>query len=414
MPTYENSLASRRDILRTVVNIDKFAKEYPKFYKKYGFNPSKIGLHSHMKLSFYCKYCNAIHYKSVAERIAQVYGCSQYNAIYQTSIPETILWLAVMDVLPDAEHKRQISIYGTDKRSRYELDIFSPSVNFAIEYDGGWHNNEKSKIRDENKTKYCIDYNIYLLRIRQEGMFQLKDCGFPVIYFNESKNYDYIEEIIFQVYEILKDRYKVGIPDKSKMGFQKLVDRAKKAMTQLRRKNSFANVYPGILQLLSEKEKKRAFSLRPKSWKGDTLKCQCIDPDCKNEFERTPKNLVSTKGKCPKCRMYIKNICDKNSSIVLWHRKVKYNRSLAYKAPQIAIYYSQRNSLSADEIGAGSSTYDMLFNCPYPDCQSEYTARVKTQVKNGCRCKVCKREAVKYQVNTPENESKSSAERTLA
>ena len=63
---------------------------------------------------------------------------------------------------PDALfNKRSILPY-----KRLELDIWIPSLNKAIEYDGrGWHEKPEAQERDRKKNQMCKDVGISLLRI---------------------------------------------------------------------------------------------------------------------------------------------------------------------------------------------------------------------------------------------------------
>jgi len=58
----------------------------------------------------------------------------------------------------DTEHRKKIK--------GHEFDVFVPSLNLAIEYDGGyWH--EKKEDADRLKNKFCKNENIFLIRVRQ-------------------------------------------------------------------------------------------------------------------------------------------------------------------------------------------------------------------------------------------------------
>lgn len=49
---------------------------------------------------------------------------------------------------------------------QYELDFYHPTVNIAIEYDGGFHNQEKARKRDIAKNKKYEQLGVKLYRIR--------------------------------------------------------------------------------------------------------------------------------------------------------------------------------------------------------------------------------------------------------
>lgn len=56
-------------------------------------------------------------------------------------------------------------LYNTKRIIKpYEIDIFYPTYNLAIEYNGEhWHSDEDTKRRDDIKKKMCEDKNIFLL-----------------------------------------------------------------------------------------------------------------------------------------------------------------------------------------------------------------------------------------------------------
>ena len=75
----------------------------------------------------------------------------------------------------------------------FELDIFIPSLNLAIEYDGYvWHINNKNDII---KNKKCFDNNIRLIRIRESGLEDLpNDSNVKIIRIN--RGYSDLENVI--------------------------------------------------------------------------------------------------------------------------------------------------------------------------------------------------------------------------
>lgn len=58
------------------------------------------------------------------------------------------------------------SLYNTRKIvPPYEIDIYYPSLQIAVEYDGkGWHNGNDVKCRDETKSKLLAEKGIFLLK----------------------------------------------------------------------------------------------------------------------------------------------------------------------------------------------------------------------------------------------------------
>ena len=91
-------------------------------------------------------------------------GCPKCFSGRQTSFAEQAVYYYVKQAYPDAINRYQ-NIFG----SRFELDIFIPSINTAIEYDGeAWHKNDKIE-REQRKYKLCKDHGIRLIRLREKA-----------------------------------------------------------------------------------------------------------------------------------------------------------------------------------------------------------------------------------------------------
>ena len=89
--------------------------------------------------------------------------------IDKTSFPEQALYYYIKQIFPDA--------INTDKHLGIELDIYIPSLDVAIEYDGeAWHNKDRTIKIDLRKNQLCIDNNIELIRIREPKCVSIGDC----------------------------------------------------------------------------------------------------------------------------------------------------------------------------------------------------------------------------------------------
>ena len=92
-------------------------------------------------------------------------GCPVCNSMFQTSFPEQAVFYYIKKLFPDAVNKFK-KIFNT----KMELDIFIPSINVAIEYDGvAWHNNSTSQKREMAKYLVCKANGVYLYRIKEES-----------------------------------------------------------------------------------------------------------------------------------------------------------------------------------------------------------------------------------------------------
>ena len=98
-------------------------------------------------------------------------GCPVCNSERRTSLPE----YALMYYL----EKYGLEVVHSYNERGYELDIYIPSRNIAIEYDGYfWHKNKAKK--DLEKNQKCKKDGIKLYRIR-EGLLPLNDSSIDYV-----------------------------------------------------------------------------------------------------------------------------------------------------------------------------------------------------------------------------------------
>jgi len=90
-------------------------------------------------------------------------GCPYCHSGRQTSFAEQATFFYVKKLYPDA-----ISRFTAGFLGRMELDIFIPSINYAIEYDGeAWHKKDTIK-REQKKYQLCRRQGIKLIRLREK------------------------------------------------------------------------------------------------------------------------------------------------------------------------------------------------------------------------------------------------------
>lgn len=52
------------------------------------------------------------------------------------------------------------------------MDFYCPSIRLCIELDGGVHDEEKTKMKDEERTEFLKQNKIHVLRFRNEEVEQ--------------------------------------------------------------------------------------------------------------------------------------------------------------------------------------------------------------------------------------------------
>lgn len=135
-------------------------------FEKNDTSPTKIGRGSHYKAWWKCPFGHSFQ-STVYNRTSGKSGCPICGKENHTSFAEQACFYYVKKSFPDA-------LTGNRSAIGMELDIYVPSLNVAIEYDGKtWHRHSK---RDLKKNKLCLKNGIKLIRIREEGLELYDDC----------------------------------------------------------------------------------------------------------------------------------------------------------------------------------------------------------------------------------------------
>ncbi|MBQ8741895.1 MAG: zinc-ribbon domain-containing protein [Clostridia bacterium] len=146
---------------RVLKGYNDFETVYPEFAKEW--HPTKNGdlmphmivAGSHLRVWWQCAACGNEWETAAMKRL----GCPACSAKRTTSFPEQAIFFYIKQVYPDA-----INNY---KFEGVEFDIYIPSVNTAIEYDGVfYHKNVRVINKDFNKDNLCKQNGITLFRFR--------------------------------------------------------------------------------------------------------------------------------------------------------------------------------------------------------------------------------------------------------
>ncbi len=133
-------------------------------YNNNPFGPDEITVTSTKIVSWKCKRCGTKFKLLTAKRIRGD-GCPKCSYYLKTSFREQALFYYIKQVIPDAQNR-----YIFDG---IELDIYIPSNQIGIEYDGQyWHQDIK---RDKSKNQKCEKNGITLLRVREPQCAKLSD-----------------------------------------------------------------------------------------------------------------------------------------------------------------------------------------------------------------------------------------------
>ena len=158
----------------------ELAKEWD-YEKNKGLTPDLISSGSNKKVWWRCKYGHS--FCSLISNRKRGAGCPICNLKSTTSFPEQCVYFYVKKAFLDAQNGYKLN--------RKVYDIFIPSQNVAIEYDGyKWHQDERDTKNDIIKNKICIEKGIRLFRIREVGASIISGEGITIIpcQYNDEKS----------------------------------------------------------------------------------------------------------------------------------------------------------------------------------------------------------------------------------
>ena len=124
--------------------------------------PTEIpGKKSNQKVNLKCPVCGHEWGTKISD-FAKGNRCPNCSKGKRMSFPEKVVFYYFSKFFEDAQENAHF-----DSLRKQELDIFIPSLNLAIEYDGVyWHQNVSN---DYKKDEMCHLYGITLIRFREEG-----------------------------------------------------------------------------------------------------------------------------------------------------------------------------------------------------------------------------------------------------
>ena len=126
---------------------------------------------SHSKITIKCNKCGNSFVKIACDHITSPNGGCQH-CYHNMSKPEEEIGMFIKSIIRD-------EIYFNDREllNGYELDIFIPSKNIAIEFNGlYWHSDDKKdKYYHLMKTELCEQKGVHLIQIFEDEYYNSKD-----------------------------------------------------------------------------------------------------------------------------------------------------------------------------------------------------------------------------------------------
>ena len=158
-----------------------------------------------------------------------------------SSSPEQYVGFYLSKIFDDIEYQKQFDWF-----ENYSLDIYIPSLNLAIEYDGDYYHKKKTS-NDDEKNSLCQSHSVEIFRIIEQTDDAL-DSETPkgqevVIYFPD-KRYRNINIAIQELLLLINKKFKLSVSVDINL------DRDKKEILSYIQKKyhqkSIANVWPEV------------------------------------------------------------------------------------------------------------------------------------------------------------------------
>ncbi|OLN25171.1 zinc-ribbon domain-containing protein [Desulfosporosinus metallidurans] len=240
--------------------------------------PSDVVAGSERKVWWKCKKGHeweaSVYYRSSGT------GCPICNNERHISFPEKALYFYVRQFFKDA-----IANYKDKSIGDLELDVYIPSMNIGLEYDGIYHTRE----RDINKNIVCQQNGIKLIRLRVKDIGLLNDSSIDYIVSPNDLDLQRVIRIV------LKKELKVLYPRvdiaSDKKEIYSLMDIQEK-------RNSFAYKHPNLAK---EWDCEKNGVLRPElvsSRSGKSVWWIC--PNCRKSYSMRIADRSEGSG-CPDC-----------------------------------------------------------------------------------------------------------------
>lgn len=218
--------------------------------------------------------------------------CPRCNAGTQTSFAEQAVFYYVKQLYPDA-----VSRYKAKFLGKMELDIYIPSIKYAIEYDGeAWHKADKIR-REELKHTLCKRNGIKLIRLREKN----HDINSFIADYIFTRNNLYLPKNLESLIKVILkhiDFFRSFSPNgKVDVNIERDRFEIQKYRTILK-ENSLLDKFPILAQ---EWHPTKNGNLSPAKYKpGSDHKVWWLCPDCKREYEASISHRTSGTA-CPAC-----------------------------------------------------------------------------------------------------------------
>lgn len=156
--------------------------------------PLEPYINARKKILCRCNYCKN-EWPATPDKLLQGNGCPKCDKRNKTSFPEQAIYYYLRKVYPDALNRYYLF------NNKTEIDIFIPSLNIGIEYDGVyWH---KSKTdREAQKYQKCQEHGIKLYRVRESTEVTVGIAD-TIIIRNKPYNFETLDSALTELFGVM-------------------------------------------------------------------------------------------------------------------------------------------------------------------------------------------------------------------
>lgn len=290
--------------------------------KNKNLTPDQIYFNSSKKVWWICPFGHEF-YTQVSARTHLYSGCKKCKSENHTSLLEQVLFYYLKIAFPRAENR---FLYSTNSDKKIEFDIYIPSIQLAIEYDGYHHNNEKSIKRDQLKNSFCINNSIRIIRIRDTILPPLAPEATHTILFDYSLKPHTINCLVKQVIETIQKIYPFEF-DYNLINFNRDSSLIMTSYIINKKNNSLAKKFPSLTK---EWHPTKNHGLDPSMFMPYSSKSvwwQCLS-NSQHEWKAKICNRSKLNTGCPYCA----------------NQKVSNETSLEYKYPNLIKLWNYDNN----------------------------------------------------------------------
>lgn len=353
---------------KTKPGINDLASQAPELLEEWSFEknqnclPNQIPANSNIKVWWKCKRCG-YEWKAMINNRVRGSRCPRCMRHYHTSYPEQAIYYYIHKAFPDA-----INAYSPEWLGKnMEIDIFIPSLNLGIEYDGeAYHGNSKAE-KDRNKSKIIQNHGIRLIRVREPKLEEISDGSDVILTEPPKGDLKYLEKPIQIILSFIGTEY--GIDINQSIDLDRDYDSIIQSVSGLISSKSFGHLFPYEARLWNYE---RNGTLKPTEFlPSSNVKVWWKCDVCNHEWKATIGSIRQGHG-CPVCAGKVVN---------------KGVNDFSTLHPDLAEEWSEKNGSSKPEDFLSNSLFRAWWKCK--ECGTEWQATLNNRVSRNSGCPKC-------------------------